>query len=91
MISIVYALGSGLYYLLYRRDKSDKAVKALTVRIGLSLGLFVLLLVAFAMGWLRPHSIMPIANTQTQKETTTPHPQNANTTPQLQNQSGAQE
>jgi multisubunit Na+/H+ antiporter MnhB subunit len=91
MISIVYALGSGLYYLLYRRDKSENAVKALTVRIGLSLGLFVLLLVAYAMGWLKPHSMFPITNTQTQKEITTPHLQNANTKPPLQNQSGAQE
>lgn len=91
MISIVYALGSGLYYLLYRRDNSDKTVKALTVRISLSLSLFFLLLIAYAMGWLKPHSILPTTNKQIQKGIATPHLQNANTMPPLQNQNGAQE
>ncbi len=93
MVSIVISLGTGLYYILNPQKKSDEAVKALTVRIGLSLTLFIILFFSFAMGWLKPHSLLPIPipNKQTQTEITTPHLQNANTKPPLQNQNGAQE
>lgn len=91
MISIVFSLGSGLYYILFRQDTGEKAVKALTLRISLSFALFILLLGAFAMGWLKPHSLFPITSKQTQKEITTPHLQNANTRPLPQSQNGAQE
>lgn len=53
---ILYALGSGLYYLV--RDRSSKRlVEALTWRIALSLGLFILLFIAYALGWIKPHGI----------------------------------
>lgn len=92
MLGIVLSLGSGMYYLLFAKESSQKTVKALTVRIGLSIGLFILLFIAFAMGWIKPHSLLPVpkTNTQTQIETTTPHPQSANTKLQPQNQSDAQ-
>ena len=86
MIAIVIALGSGLYFILFQKEKSDKAVKALTFRIGLSILLFAGLFVAFAAGWIKPHGLT-ISNIQKRIKTTTPHPQNANTTipPQTQN------
>ena len=56
-ISIVFALGSALYYLMIDRNNSDRIVKALSWRIGLSLILFILLFIAFAMGWIQPHPI----------------------------------
>lgn len=57
LLFIFYSLGSGLVYLV--RDKSDskRVAKALTWRIGLSLLLFVLLFVAFGLGWIKPHGI----------------------------------
>lgn len=58
LLIILYSLGSALFYLV--RDKgtdSTQVVKALTWRIGLSMLLFVLLLVAFALGWIAPHAI----------------------------------
>lgn len=91
MISIVISLGTGLYYILFKRELGAQAAKALTVRISLSLSLFVILLVAYAMGWLKPHGVFPITSKQIQKEITIPHPQSANTRPPLQNQSGAPE
>ena len=91
MISILFSLGSGLYYILFRRDTGEQAVKALTLRISLSLALFLLLLGAYAMGWLKPHSLFPITSKQTQKEITTQRLQNANTKPPLRNQNDAQE
>lgn len=90
MVCIVWALMSGLYFIVYKRDRSARAVKALTFRIGLSLLLFIGLFIAFGMGWLTPHELF-IANTQTQTKTTIPHPQNANTMPPLQNQNGVQD
>jgi len=59
MVGIVFSLGSGMYYLLFAKESSKKTVKALTVRISLSLGLFILLFIAFAMGWIKPHSLLP--------------------------------
>lgn len=91
MLSIVYALGSGLYFILFKRESSEQAVKSLTARIGLSLALFALLLISFAMGWLKPHGLIPINSKQRQTETTIPHPQNANTKPPPQSQNGAPE
>jgi flagellar basal body-associated protein FliL len=91
MIAIVFSLGSALYYLVYNREHSERTVKALTIRIGLSLILFILLFAAFGMGLIKPHGLNPIANTQTQTKTTTPHPQSANTKQQPQTQNGAEE
>ncbi|MCS5710082.1 twin transmembrane helix small protein [Candidatus Berkiella aquae] len=59
MLGIVFSLGSGMYYLLFAKEQSQKTVKALTVRISLSIGLFILLFIAFAMGWIRPHNLLP--------------------------------
>lgn len=56
IIIILYCLGSGLVYLVRDKD-SDRVAKALTWRIGLSILLFILLFVAFAMGWIQPHPI----------------------------------
>jgi hypothetical protein len=58
LLIILYALGSALFFLA--RDKKNdemRFVKALSWRIGLSLLLFILLFVAFAMGWIAPHTI----------------------------------
>ncbi len=57
-LCILFALGSALYYLVHgEKEDSDRIVKALTWRIGLSILLFVLLFVAFALGWIHPHPI----------------------------------
>lgn len=56
-VFIFYALGSALYYLVHDKGGSDRVVRALTWRIVLSLILFVLLMIAFALGWITPHSI----------------------------------
>lgn len=54
---ILFSLGSALCYLVRDKGESTRVVKALTWRIGLSIVLFILLMVAFALGWLKPHSI----------------------------------
>jgi len=55
---IFFSLGSALYFLVRDRDNSDRIVKALTWRIGLSILLFVFLFFAFAMGWITPHRVL---------------------------------
>ncbi len=55
LLAIFFSLGSALYYLVRDQGKTDRTAKALSWRIGLSLLLFVLLLIAFALGWITPH------------------------------------
>jgi 4-hydroxybenzoate polyprenyltransferase len=58
LLIILYSLGSALFYLV-RDKKTDqtRVVKALSWRIGLSMLLFLLLMLAFALGWIQPHTI----------------------------------
>ena len=54
LIAIVASLGSALFYLTRGQD-SQKLVRALTMRIGLSLALFLLLMLAWYFGLISPH------------------------------------
>jgi hypothetical protein len=54
MIFIFGSLTSGLYYVIRDRGTTNRAVKSLTVRIGLSVALFLLLMLGFATGLLQP-------------------------------------
>lgn len=58
LLLIFYALGSALFFLVRDQGESDRTIKALTWRIGLSLVLFALLILGFAMGWLHPHAVI---------------------------------
>lgn len=57
MFFILYSMGSALYYLMKEPSRSTKVVKALSWRVGLSLILFLLLLLVYSLGWITPHSI----------------------------------
>ena len=57
MFVILFALGSGLYYLVKDTGNSKRTVKALSWRIGLSIALFLFLFIAYSMGWIQPHGI----------------------------------
>lgn len=56
LIVILYSLGSALYFLVRNHD-DVRIVKALTWRIALSFLLFLLLFVAYALGWIHPHQV----------------------------------
>ena len=47
---IVMSLGSAMFYLIRDKGKSDRTVKALSVRVALSLTLFVLLMLGHYFG-----------------------------------------
>lgn len=53
---VLISLGSALVAMA-RGDKSDKMLKSLTWRIGLSVAIFILLLIGQAMGIITPHGL----------------------------------
>jgi cytochrome bd-type quinol oxidase subunit 2 len=57
LVAIVLSLGSGLFHLVKDDGQSKRMVNALTVRIALSVLLFVLLFVAWKNGLIVPHGI----------------------------------
>ena len=57
LVAIVYSLGTALYHLAVDKGDSKKMVRALTVRVGLSLALFLLLMIAWWTGLITPHGI----------------------------------
>lgn len=56
-ILILASLGSALVFLMKDRGKSNRTVKALALRVGFSITLFVLILVAYSQGWIEPTGI----------------------------------
>ena len=49
---IVLSLGSALYYLVRDRGQSMRTVKALAVRVGLSIALFLILMASYYFGFI---------------------------------------
>ena len=61
-VAVLASLAVALVFLLRSRGSSRGVVNALTVRIGLSVLLFLLLMVAWYAGLIEPHGIpVPVA------------------------------
>lgn len=58
-VAILVSLGSGLFFMLRDKEGSRRMVNSLTVRIVLSVALFLLLFVAWYFGLLQPHPMVP--------------------------------
>jgi hypothetical protein len=54
---VLSTLFSGLFFLIKDKGQSERTVKSLTWRIGLSLILFILLMIGAATGWIQPHGV----------------------------------
>lgn len=54
MLGIIISLGSALFHLMTDKGDSKKMVRALTFRVALSVGLFLLLMAAWAAGIITP-------------------------------------
>jgi hypothetical protein len=54
LLGIVGSLGSALVYLFRDDNDSRRTVRALTWRVSLSVGLFILLLVGYWLGLIQP-------------------------------------
>lgn len=57
MIIIAGSLLSGLLFLTKDTSNSKRTIKALTIRVSISLCLFIFLLIAFKLGLMKPHGI----------------------------------
>ncbi len=53
-VLILASLTSALVFIMKDRGRSDRTVTALAMRVGFSITLFVLILVAYKLGWIRP-------------------------------------
>ncbi len=56
LVIVLISLASALVAMA-KGDKSDKMVKSLSWRIGLSVLIFILLLIGQAMGFITPHGL----------------------------------
>lgn len=56
-ILIIASLFSGLFFVMRDKGKTNRAVCALTLRVGFSVLLFLLLLVSWRLGWIAPHQL----------------------------------
>ncbi|HHJ11550.1 MAG TPA: twin transmembrane helix small protein [Chromatiales bacterium] len=59
LVVIIGSLMSALVYLIRDRGRSDRTVKALTVRISLSILAFLLLMGGYYAGLIQPHGVLP--------------------------------
>ncbi|OEZ95523.1 hypothetical protein CLU93_1560 [Janthinobacterium sp. 35] len=56
-ILILGSLGSALFFLMRDKGKSNRTVQALALRVGLSITLFLLILLAHHLGYIQPTGI----------------------------------
>lgn len=54
---IISSLFTALHSMIKDRGQSTRTVKMLTMRIGLSIGLLIFLMVGYQLGWIQPHPI----------------------------------
>jgi DUF2909 family protein len=52
LFAVIASLFSGLYFVYKDKGNSNRAVISLTIRIGLSLLVFAILIVSYYMGWI---------------------------------------
>ena len=57
-VLILASLGSALVFLMRDKGRSNRTVQALALRVGFSVALFLLLLVAYRFGWIQPTGII---------------------------------
>jgi O-antigen/teichoic acid export membrane protein len=54
LLFILFSLGSAMFYLVKGQGKSQNTVRFLTVRVVLSVLLFLFIILAAYMGWIEP-------------------------------------
>ena len=56
LLFILFSLGSAMFYLVKGKGKSNNTVRFLTVRVVLSVLLFLFIILAAKMGWIETHT-----------------------------------
>jgi hypothetical protein len=57
LAAIVVSLGTGLFYLRREDADSPKMLRALEIRVGLSLTLILFLIASYFLGWIEPPTV----------------------------------
>jgi cytochrome b561 len=57
LLFAVFSLGQAMFAMAKGPDQSGTVVKALTRRIGISVLLFLALMVCWKLGWIEPHGL----------------------------------
>lgn len=57
LLFVIFSLGQALAYMIKDEGRSDRMVNALTKRIGISVLIFILLMIGSAVGLIQPHGI----------------------------------
>jgi hypothetical protein len=58
-LGIVISLASGLYFLVNDKSDSRRTLRALTWRVGLSMGLFLFIMILVGLDLIQPHGVYP--------------------------------
>jgi len=56
-ILILGSLASALIFLMRDKGKSNRTVQSLALRVGLSVALFIFILIANYLGWIQPTGV----------------------------------
>lgn len=59
LFGVITALGFAFYYLMHDHGPKKRTVTALAVRVSLSLGIIVFLVLGYQFGWIEPHGVRP--------------------------------
>ena len=57
LVAVVASLFSALYYLYHDKGQGTRLVKALGLRVALSVAVVVFLLVSYHLGWIAPTGV----------------------------------
>ncbi|MDY0743210.1 DUF2909 domain-containing protein [Paucibacter sp. R3-3] len=57
LVCILAALASAGFFMLRNKTGKRQMARALTVRIGVSVALFLFILLSWKMGWIEPHGL----------------------------------
>ncbi|MEI7969375.1 MAG: twin transmembrane helix small protein [Betaproteobacteria bacterium] len=57
LLLIIASLGSAMFFLVRDKGSADRTVRALTVRVVLSVTLFLLLMGGYYFGWIPDHKL----------------------------------
>jgi len=55
--AVLWNLGAAMYYMMSDKGTSNRTVRSLTWRIGLSVGLIGLIVLGIATGFIEPHGV----------------------------------
>jgi len=59
LLAVLASLASGMFFLVHDKGESNRTVKSLTVRITLSIALFMMLIIGYFTDLIQPHGINP--------------------------------